>query len=132
MVEIYTAQIGRYTGSDAIDVSKQSRHPLGRVFAPPSWGMLMSVKRGLITSRTFANYYLSFLRETRGSNFAAWQRILERARVVLTCLCPPQGACHRTLLAKALAMEGGRYRGELALHDPNFSLDFARSAPEAA
>ncbi|MBI2891839.1 MAG: hypothetical protein HYY13_13780 [Nitrospirae bacterium] len=132
MGEIYTACVGHYKWPDAVDVSIGTARGIGRVFAPPSWGMVMAFKRGRVGKQAYASWYLEHLRRTRETNFRAWEELLSRYRVVLTCYCPPDAFCHRKLMAQALAQEGGRYMGEIRAPEQNLRLDFEQGTPEAA
>lgn len=116
MLEVWTARIST-RDPDAFNVTRKSGDP---VFAP-SWPLLKSAldrRRAGIpsTDETWATYSKSYLQEMTRSyaaNRPAWDALLARPRVVLTCYCTNAERCHRTLLAKVLKHLGADFKGEL-------------------
>lgn len=114
MLRVYTSQVGRYRGPDGLDTTIKSSSGIGRVFAPPSWGMVMGLKRGRVSWEAYTGWYLGHLRRMREERRDAFEALLARDRVVLLCYCRPGERCHRRLLAQVLAQEGAQDAGEIA------------------
>lgn len=85
----------------------------GAPFAP-SWAILGAAKRGELAWREYAPRYVAEMRLSYRANRAAWDALVARERVVLTCYCVAPAECHRTLLAEILGKLGAELRGELA------------------
>ncbi len=131
-LEVYTARISS-KDPDRLDVTRKSGGLLGAPFAP-SWALLNPVLAARkeaqrltaagnpdaaidIERGAWADYVPAFLQEMRASYVAkpaAWQGLVNRARVVLVCYCTDAERCHRALLARnVLPKLGATYRGEL-------------------
>ena len=113
-MEAFTAQIGKYTGPDGLDITIKSARGLGRTFAPTDWKMVLGVKRGTVSRAAYEQWYLELMRKSYRERRRDWEQLLARARVVLLCYCPPGTPyCHRYLLANILGKLGATIRGEL-------------------
>lgn len=114
MLRVYTAQIGRYHGADAVDITIKSALPEGRPFAPDRWDMVVGVKRGHVSQAAYRAYYRRLMRESYRQHREAWAGLLARDEVTLLCYCAPTASfCHRRILAhEILPALGARYCGE--------------------
>ena len=110
MLSIYTSQIVRYNGPDALDITVKSGSPFG-----PTWYMVYGIKYGKITEDEYASMYHEILQTRYERNPEVFEELLSRKQVTLLCYCPPGRFCHRVLLAEWLRdnMEGHIvYEGE--------------------
>ena len=112
-VQVYTGQVGRYRGSDGLDITLKSSQGLGRVFAPTAWNMVLGVKRGTVSEAQYRTWYLTLLRSVYRTHPNAWQQLLGLPRVVLLCYCRAGTFCHRHLLAEVLSKLGAELHGEV-------------------
>ena len=114
MLRVYTAQIGRYHGADALDITIKSAPLEGRAFAPDRWNMVLGAKRGHLSQDVYRTYYLDLMRASYGQHREAWAELLARDEVTLLCYCAPTASfCHRRILAhEILPALGARYCGE--------------------
>ncbi len=126
-LHVWTSSL-RCSDPDVLNITRKSGDP---VFAP-SWKILGPAiqrrKSGLVLSDEAwkAAYALPYLKEMAGSyrkHFEAWQALLARRRVVLTCYCPAPERCHRTLLGHVLAERGAIFHGELPPPQLSFGFD---------
>lgn len=113
-VQVSTGQLGRYRGPDGLDITIKSSRGLGRTFAPPSWDMVLGVKRGTVSELHYRDWYLNVLRTSYRTQPRAWQQLLALPKVVLLCYCRPGTFCHRHLLADVLGKLGAELHGEVA------------------
>jgi len=115
-VEVWTARIST-RDLDAFNVTRKSGES---VFAP-SWPLLRSVldirAEGRVPTepewKTYAKAYLSEMQVSHREHPRAWEALLVRQRVVLSCYCSDPQRCHRRLLGLILERLGGVYKGEL-------------------
>lgn len=114
--EVWTARIS-CNDKDVFNITRKSGN---KVFAP-SWdilGPMVQIKkagRGA-TDEEWKAYAASYLKEMARSyrvERAAWEALLARKRVVLTCYCTDPNHCHRRILARILASLGADDHGEL-------------------
>lgn len=114
MLRVYTAQIGKYYGPDALDITIKSAQPDGRPFAPDRWDMVLGVKRGRLPADAYRAYYLDLMRASYREHREAWAGLLARSEVTLLCYCTVKVPfCHRQILAREiLPALGARYCGE--------------------
>lgn len=121
----------------ALDVTRKSGTPLGKVFAP-SWEILRpaldlrsrmkaATMRGLETSDIEAEYlaaweryivaYTDEMRRSYRRDRRAWDGLLSLSELTLACYCATDAdgvlRCHRVLLAGMLVKLGATYAGEL-------------------
>lgn len=76
----------------------------GRAATPEEW-------------RSYAQKYAAEMQTSRVAHRAAWDALLARQRVVLTCYCTDPLRCHRRVLGLLLAHLGADFRGELPRPD---------------
>ena len=114
MLRVYTAQIGKYHGADALDITIKSAPLEGRPFAPDRWDMVLGAKRGRLSQDAYRVYYLDLMRASYHQHREAWAELLARAEVTLLCYCARTVSfCHRHILAREiLPALGARYCGE--------------------
>ena len=114
MLRIYTAQIGRYHGANALDITIKSAPPEGRPFAPDRWDMVLGAKRGRVSADAYRDYYLKLMRTSYRQHPQAWTVLLARNEVTLLCYCTAATPfCHRHILARDIRpVLGARYCGE--------------------
>ena len=114
MLRVYTAQIGKYHGADALDITIKSAPPEGRPFAPDRWDMVLGAKRGRLSQDAYHAYYLDLMRGSYRQHREEWADLLARDEVTLLCYCTPTVPfCHRHILAREiLPALGARYSGE--------------------
>ena len=114
MLRVYTAQMGKYCGADALDITIKSAPPEGRPFAPDRWDMVLGAKRGRLSQDAYRTYYLDLMRASHRQHREAWADVLARDEVTLLCYCAPTVPfCHRHILAREiLPALGARYCGE--------------------
>src|SRR2546422_6551753 len=99
MLRVYTGQIGKYHGADALDIRIKSAPPEGRPFAPDRWDMVLGAKRGRVSQDAYRAYYLDLMRES----YRQHGRRGPRDEVTLLCYCPsPMPFCHRRILAREI------------------------------
>ena len=117
MVRAFTAQIGRYHGPDALDITIKSASPEARPFAPDDWQMVMGVKQGRIAQEAYRAYYTELMRMSCGAHRAEWDALLAREEVTLLCYCPPTFlSCHRLILGRdILPRLGATWCGERSI-----------------
>ena len=90
---------------DRFDITRKSG--TDGLFLAPSWATLRPALVGMKTAQpdAWAHYVLAFTREMRVSyrrERAAWEALLSRKRVVLTCYCTDATRCHRALLRETI------------------------------
>lgn len=125
---VWTAQINRYRGADALDITIKSAGPDGRPFAPDRWDMVLGVKQGRISPAQYEEYYTGLMRRSYRSHPDAWRRLLTREEVTLVCYCPRGVAyCHRVLLARILESLGATYAGGAPMKRTIRAIDTVRS-----
>ncbi len=114
MLRVYTAQIVKYHGADALDITMKSAPPEGRPFAPDRWDMVLGAKRGRLSQGVYRAYYLDLMRARYREHRKAWADLLARDEVTLLCYCAPTvSLCHRRILAREiLPALGAQYCGE--------------------
>jgi uncharacterized protein YeaO (DUF488 family) len=115
-MDVWTGNIGRYTGSDALDITVKSGD---RVFAP-TWDMVMSFKEGRISEVLYAEMYRDLMVTSHRMHRARWDSVLAMQEVTLLCYCRPGAFCHRRLLAGFLAKLGAQDMGERVDQHPLF------------
>lgn len=117
MVEVWTARIST-RDPDALNVTRKS----GESIFAPSWKILKRMLRIRKEHhrqptpeewRAYAKDYLAEMARSYNANRDAWDALLARPRVVLSCYCVDPNRCHRRILAKILAQLGAVDRGEL-------------------
>jgi hypothetical protein len=127
-LQVWTARIST-RDPDALNITRKSGGPDGAPFAP-SWKILRpalearrraeQVQDPTIELESWLRYEVAFIEEMRASyrtNRPAWDTLLARSRVVLSCYCDVSTdgvlRCHRVLLAEILGKLGADVRGEL-------------------
>jgi uncharacterized protein YeaO (DUF488 family) len=103
-LHIHTAQIGKYKGPDAVDITVKTGD---RIFSP-TWALVMASKEGRIDWETYTEQYLELMRDSWRKNPDAWHAMLRRGTVTLLCYCRAGENCHRYLLAEFLRELGGK------------------------
>lgn len=101
-LHLYTAQIGKYKGPDAYDITVKSGD---HTFAP-TWDLVLSWKQGLIEWTTYAQQYRQLMLESYKRNPDAWRKMLHKGILTLLCYCRVGENCHRYLLAEFLRKLG--------------------------
>jgi uncharacterized protein YeaO (DUF488 family) len=101
-LHLYTAQIGKYKGPDAYDVTVKS----GDINFAPTWDMVKAWKAGEITWENYSQRYRELMLRSYKRNQRAWQEILEKGVLTLLCYCRADDHCHRYLLADFLSKLG--------------------------
>lgn len=113
---MWTARIST-KDPDAFNITRKTGHP---DFAP-SWALLGPVLRArragepstLEQWKAYAKAYVEEMQRSHTLNRGAWDLLLSRKRVVLTCYCTDPTRCHRTLLGRILGQLGASFKGEL-------------------
>ena len=101
-LHIYTAQIGKYKGPDAYDITvKTGDH----TFAP-TWNIVQAWKAGAIDWGTYKQKYRQLMLDSYKQNPTAWFEILHKGILTLLCYCRAGENCHRYLLAEILRKVG--------------------------
>jgi uncharacterized protein YeaO (DUF488 family) len=113
MARIWTAQY-RYNGPDRLDITVKGKDPVGKFFAP-TWDMVMKLKRGTMTERTYAALYQRLMRKSYDDNWLVWDNIISRLEVTFVCFCKDGAFCHRLLLAEYFKQLGCHCCGERRL-----------------
>lgn len=117
-LEVWTARISS-RDPDAFNTTRKSGHP---EFAP-SWkilGRMLHIRKeeGRDATdeewRSYAKDYLAEMTRSYRVNRPAWDDLLARKRVVLTCYCTNPSRCHRRILAKILEKLGATDCGEVS------------------
>jgi len=117
MLEVWTARIST-KDPDRFNVTRKSGHT---AFAP-SWKLLNGIleirnhedrEENEAEWKAYAAAYLKEMGRSHRLNKAAWDELLARPRVVLTCYCTNPQRCHRRILARILVTLGATDRGEL-------------------
>lgn len=103
---IYTAQIGKYKGPDAVDITVKS----GVQAFAPTWHMVMGIKTGTMDWEKYSARYRSLMAKSLEDHPTAWDTILNSGTTTLMCYCRDGQDCHRYLLADILR-EVGKERG---------------------
>ena len=101
-LHIYTAQIGKYKGPDAYDVTVKS----GNINFVPTWDIVQAWKSGEINWETYTLRYRELMLSSYKRNQRAWHEILEKGVLTLLCYCRAGDHCHRYLLADFLVKLG--------------------------
>ncbi len=96
-LHLYTAQIGKYKGPDAYDVTVKS----GDI-----WDIVQAWKAGEINWDTYTQRYRELMLNSYKRNQGAWRDILEKGVLTLLCYCRANDHCHRYLLADFLIKLG--------------------------
>jgi hypothetical protein len=108
MLRVYTAQIGKYDRTDALDITIKSAPLEGRPFAPDRWEMVLGAKRGRLSPEAYRAYYLHLMRASYRQHPEAWANLLARDEVTLLCYCASTVSfCHRRILAHEILPELG-------------------------
>ena len=110
MCEIYTAQIGRYTGIDAIDTTVKSATGWAKLLTP-TWEIVKAVKSHAITEVEYTQRYYAMLRGSYIRYPERFLEFLESETITLMCYCRPGVFCHRHLLAKTVFPTLAKERG---------------------
>lgn len=121
MGHVWTARID-CQDPDVFDVTFRSG---SRIFAP-TWTIfkpMLAIRRsGRVATdeewRTYGRAYLQQMALSHKLQPEAWEALLARPRVVLTCYCTDPRRCHRTLLGLFLGRLGATFNGELPDRDP--------------
>ena len=101
-LHLYTAQIGKYNGLDAYDITvKTGDH----TFAP-SWAIVQAWKSGQIDWETYTQLYKNLMLKSYRDNPEKWHEILHKGLITLLCYCRAGEHCHRYLLADFLLKLG--------------------------
>jgi uncharacterized protein YeaO (DUF488 family) len=93
-LHIYTAQIGKYKGPDAYDVTVKS----GDINFAPTWDIVQAWKAGEISWDTYSQRYRELMLNSYKRNKRALHEILEKGVLTLLCYCRAGDHCHRYLL----------------------------------
>ncbi len=103
-LHLYTAQLGKYRGPDAYDVTVKS----GDINFAPTWEIVQAWKAGEITWDTYTQRYRKLMLNSYKQNQRAWGEILEKGILTLLCYCRADNDkhCHRYLLADFLTKVG--------------------------
>ena len=103
-LHLYTAQIGKYKGPDAYDVTVKS----GDINFAPTWDIVQAWKAGEINWDTYTQRYRELMLNSYKRNQKAWSEILEKGVLTLLCYCraDDEKHCHRYLLADFLIKLG--------------------------
>jgi len=101
-LHLYTAQIGKYNGQDAYDVTVKS----GDINFAPTWDIVQAWKAGEISWDTYSKRYRELMLQSYKRNQRAWQELLEKGVLTLLCYCRADDHCHRYLLADFLIKVG--------------------------
>lgn len=113
---VYTARISS-PDPDCFDITRKS----GTSEFAPSWALLgpeLERRREGVEQteegwKLYAKRYLEEMTTSYRNHRPAWDAMLARKRVVLTCYCTDSARCHRRILAAILARLGATDRGEL-------------------
>jgi len=101
-LHLYTAQIGKYNGPDAYDITvKTGDH----TFAP-SWAIVQALKSGQIDWEAYTQSYRNLMLESYREHPEKWHGILHKGIITLLCYCRAGEHCHRYLLADFLRKIG--------------------------
>jgi len=100
-MDIYTC-CSWWAGTDRVDVSPWSSHPIGQAFKPFD-GELFAGDR---------EPYLAWLRDLYRSQRASFDELLAMPEATLVCTCLPGRVCHRHWLYEVLVKLGARPGGE--------------------
>lgn len=103
-LHLYTAQIGKYKGPDAYDVTVKS----GDINFAPTWDIVQAWKAGEISWDTYSQRYRELMLQSYKRNQKAWHEILEQGVLTLLCYCRADNHCHRYLLADFLIKLGDK------------------------
>lgn len=97
---LYTGRIGSYRGPDAYDITAKSGD---KTFAP-TWQLVLAWKQGEITWDQYHKQYRALMIDSYRQNTKAWDEMLRKGTLTLTCYCTTdeQRHCHRYLLAEFL------------------------------
>ena len=101
-LHLYTAQIGKYKGQDAYDVTVKS----GDINFAPTWDIVQAWKAGEISWEDYSQRYRELMLSSYKRNQRAWHEILEKGVLTLLCYCRASDHCHRYLLADFLGKLG--------------------------
>jgi uncharacterized protein YeaO (DUF488 family) len=118
-LQVFTARISS-KDPDRLDISRKSGKE--GAFLAPSWSLLAPFlelrHHAALTQADWDAYVEGFRKEMRQSyreNRKAWEALLARERVVLTCYCTNHNQCHRTLLRRDILPALGAVNvGEIA------------------
>lgn len=105
-LHIYTAQIGKYKGPDAYDITVKSGD---HTFAP-TWEIVRAWKQGVIDWDTYSEKYRQLMLESYKQKHKTWDEILRKGVLTLLCYCRAGENCHRYLLADFLIKLGEKER----------------------
>ncbi len=103
-LHLFTAQIGKYKGPDAYDVTIKS----GDIHFAPTWDMVHAWKAGTIDWETYSKRYRQLMLQSYRQNQNAWHEMLHKSIITLLCYCRAGEYCHRNLLADFLYKLGGK------------------------
>ena len=102
-------KIAGYDGADALNVSRASGDGFGRIFAPSPALLAEANKRkrwangeeaDLVTAwEWYAPRFREEMRASFRAHRPAWEALLRREVVTLTCYCGTAHRCHRRILA---------------------------------
>lgn len=101
-LHLYTAQIGKYKGPDAYDITVKS----GDLNFAPTWDIVQAWKAGEISWETYSQRYRKLMLRSYKRNQGAWREILGKGVLTLLCYCRADDHCHRYLLADFLIKLG--------------------------
>jgi uncharacterized protein YeaO (DUF488 family) len=101
-LHIFTAQMGKYRGDDALDVTVKS----GDINFAPTWDMVSAWKEGKIDWAVYSKRYLQLMQQSYKRNRDAWHELLNKDVLTLLCYCRAGEHCHRYLLADLLCKLG--------------------------
>ena len=101
-LHIYTAQIGKYKGPDAYDVTVKS----GDINFAPTWDIVQAWKAGEISWDTYSQRYRELMLNSYKLNQRAWHELLNKSILTLLCYCRAGENCHRYLLADFISKLG--------------------------
>jgi uncharacterized protein YeaO (DUF488 family) len=101
-LHLFTAQIGKYKGPDALDITVKSGD---HAFAP-TWDIVLDWKSGKINWETYTQRYRQKMLESYRQHSDTWNNILHKGDLTLLCYCREGEHCHRYLLAEFLCKLG--------------------------
>lgn len=97
-------RVANKKGIEVIDVTFKSATDLNKkLFAPPSFNLIMDYKTGKITKCQYDEAYIDKLKRSSVMYFNDWMDFLtSNTDIALACYCGKPDHCHRKLLAEFL------------------------------
>lgn len=113
IVKVHTICMGRWRiaeekGIALIDITFKSASDLHKkLFAPPTFNLIMDYKIGRITKCQYDEAYLNKLTSSSKLYYQEWMDfLLSHDEIALACYCGNDDKCHRKLLAEFLVKFG--------------------------